>query len=200
MKISLSFLLLAFILSSCATSSVLVKKTEGIDFSQYKTYQVLAYVNKEDALNKKITISGANRALIEEAITESLTLRGMDTARQSDITLLYAVDIDMEKSYSRTTNYQAGGLYGGAYGNGYYSYSGGYYGGYGYNGSTAFSTVTEHNYEMGRLRLGMIDTKTGELVWLGSTSEQLKNKPNKTERQIQKVIRKIMMDFPISNH
>lgn len=209
MKISLSLLILTFILSACATSGVLTKKTEGVDYSQYKTYQIFPYVNEEDAINKKVKINKVNKKRIEDALMEALTLRGMDTAKQSDVTLLYAVDIDMEKSYSRQNNYHAGGYHGGGayyggggyYGGGaYYSYNNGHYGGYGYSYGVPYSTVEEHNYEMGRLRLGMIDTKTGELVWLGSTSEKLKNKPNKAERQIKKVVRKIMMDFPISNH
>lgn len=204
MKTTITLLLLTLILSSCATTGVMSKKTKDVDFTQYRTYKIMPYVNEEDALNKKIKINDTNKKRIEEAIMASLSIRGLDTATQSDVILLYAVDIDMQKSYSRTPNYSAGGYYnsyggtfGGAYGGTYYSYNGGYHGGYGYDGSTAFTSVEEHNYEMGRLRLGLIDIETGDLLWLGSTSEKIKDNPRKTEKQISRIVRKILMDFPI---
>lgn len=202
MKKLLVLPLVTLLLASCASMKTTSEKTEEVDFTQYKTYKILPYVNEEDALNKKITINDINKARIERALMESLTLRGLDTATQADMIILYALNVDVKKTYSANTTYMGGGPYYGGYSHGYgsyYGYRGGYYGGYGYGGG-AYTTYEENSEEIGLLRVGVVDPTTGKLIWLGATSERIKNKPNKAEKRINRVIRKIMMDFPITNH
>lgn len=207
MKKLLLLTIIAILAASCASVKT-TQKEEAIDFTQYKTYKILPYVNEEDVLDKKIQINSINRGRIERALMESLTLRGLDTAAQADMIILYALNIDVERTYSSNTTYMGGGPYYGGYNRGYgsyYGFSGGYYGGHGYGGAYgygggAYTTYEENTQEMGLLRVGVVDPKSGELIWLGATSEKIKNNPKKTEKRINRVIRKIMLDFPIKNH
>ena len=79
-------------------------------------------------------------------------------------------------------------------------YSGGY-GGYGYRGwggmggmGTATTTVSE--YLVGTLVVDIFDAKTKALLFRGTASDEISDKPEKNVKKVQKAADKMFKDFP----
>lgn len=174
--------------TACSTIKVTSDYDGSVDFSKYKTFKVMHFVNEEDLENNTMKISELNRKRTDEAISSELSIRGFAPGEAPDAIFLYAVDIDMQKSYSAHTNYVSGG---------YYGYRGRYYGGYGYGMGSAYTDVQEHEHLMGKLRISMIDAKTKELLWTGSAANEIKQNTSNPEKRINKVVARMMLEFPI---
>ena len=179
------------VFASCSTLKVTSDYDGSVDFSKYKTYKVMHFANEEDMATKNFKINELNRKRVEKFVSEELDARGFAAAETPDVFFLYAVNIDMETSYSAHTTHMGGGHYG---------YRGSYYGGYGMSGyglgGSSYTDVQENQYTMGRLRVSMIDAKTEQLLWTGSARDEIKGKKN-PEEKIAKVIARIMLEFPI---
>lgn len=179
------------VFASCSTLKVTSDYDGSVDFSKYKTYKVMHFANEEDMATKNFKINELNRKRVEKFVSEELDARGFATAETPDVFFLYAVNIDMETSYSAHTTHMGGG---------YYGYRGSYYGGYGMGGygmgGRSYTDVQENQYTMGRLRISMIDAKTEQLLWTGSARDEIKGKKN-PEQKIAKVVARIMLEFPI---
>jgi hypothetical protein len=78
-------------------------------------------------------------------------------------------------------------------------YSGGY-GGYGYRGwggmgmGTATTTVSE--YMVGTLVVDIFDAKSKALMFRGSASDEISDKPEKNIKKVEKASKKMFKDFP----
>ena len=126
-----------------------------------------------------------NRRRVEKAVANEAILRNLEQNEEPDALFLYAVDIDMKKSYSSHTTYNGGHHMG---------YHGRHYGGYGGSSQTH---VQETEHIMGRLRIAVIDAETEELLWMSSASDEIKGNTKKAEQNINKVIARMMLQFPI---
>jgi len=58
------------------------------------------------------------------------------------------------------------------------------------------TTTTVENYKVGTLVLDMYDAKSKQLVWRGSASDSLSDKPDKNEKNLEKSVDKMLKDFP----
>jgi Domain of unknown function (DUF4136) len=58
------------------------------------------------------------------------------------------------------------------------------------------STTTVQNYKVGTLVLDMFDAQNKHLIWRGSASDTLTNKPEKNENKLDKAVDKMLKDFP----
>jgi len=68
-------------------------------------------------------------------------------------------------------------------------------GGWGWSwGGTSTTTVNE--IPTGQLSVDIGDAKTKKLLWLGSASDTLSDKPEKNEKKIQKALDKMFKKFP----
>jgi len=81
--------------------------------------------------------------------------------------------------------------------NTFYSGMGGY--GYGYRGwgggmGTAQTTVSE--YKVGTLVVDIFDAKSKNLIYRGTASDEISDKPEKNQKKMQKVADKLFKDFP----
>lgn len=189
MKIFLSVIILVLTFTSCSSLKVTSDVSSDADFTKYKTFKVLHFVNEEDAEKKEYKMNELNRRRVEKAIANEAVLRNLEQNDKPDALFLYAVDIDMKKSYSTHTNYNGGHHMG---------YRGRHYGGYGMSSSQTHVQETEHI--MGRLRIAMIDAETEELLWMSSASDEIKGNTKKTEQNINKVLARMMMQFPIQKN
>lgn len=84
--------------------------------------------------------------------------------------------------------------------NTFYSGMGGY-GGYGYRGwggmggmGTATTTVSE--YVVGTLVVDIFDAKTKALMFRGTASDEISDKPEKNIKKVEKATKKMFKDFP----
>ena len=80
-------------------------------------------------------------------------------------------------------------------------YSGGGYGGYGYRGwggmggmGTATTTVSE--YLVGTLVVDIFDAKSKALMFRGTASDEISDKPEKNVKKVEKASNKMFKDFP----
>jgi Domain of unknown function (DUF4136) len=82
--------------------------------------------------------------------------------------------------------------------NTFYSDMGGY-GGYGWRGGgmgMSSSTTTESEYTVGTLVADIFDTKTKQLVFRGTASDEVSDKPDKNIKKIEKATAKMFKEFP----
>ena len=79
-------------------------------------------------------------------------------------------------------------------------YSGGY-GGYGYRGwggmgGMGTATTTTSEYLVGTLVVDIFDAKTKGLMYRGTATDELSDKPEKNQKKLQKASDKLFKDFP----
>lgn len=80
-------------------------------------------------------------------------------------------------------------------------YSGGGYGGYGYRGwggmgGMGTATTTTSEYIVGTLVVDIFDAKTKGLMFRGTATDELSDKPEKNAKKLQKASDKLFKDFP----
>jgi hypothetical protein len=80
-------------------------------------------------------------------------------------------------------------------------YSGGGYGGYGYRGwggmgGMGTATTTTSEYTVGTLVVDIFDAKTKQLMFRGTASDEISDKPEKNVKKVQKAADKMFKDFP----
>jgi hypothetical protein len=151
------------------------------DFSKYRTY-------------KWVPIKGADQPndltakQIKTAIDAELAAKGMTKTESDDANLYvgFQTAIGTEKEF---TSYNTGWGYGGGWGGGWYGYGG--------MASTTTYGSTSTVY-VGMLDLSMYDPEGKQLVWRGSASKtlDLKAKPEKKEKNINKAVAKLLKNYP----
>jgi hypothetical protein len=81
-------------------------------------------------------------------------------------------------------------------------YSGGGYGGYGYRGwggagmGMGTATTTESEYTVGTLVVDIFNAKTKALMFRGTASDEISDKPEKNVKKIEKASSKMFKEFP----
>ena len=80
-------------------------------------------------------------------------------------------------------------------------YSGGGYGGYGYRGmgrhdGMGTATTTTSEYLVGTLVVDIFDAKSKALMYRGTATDELSDKPEKNAKKLQKASDKLFKDFP----
>lgn len=139
--------------------------------------------------------SSFSRHRIQSAFDKALESKGlMRNTQHPDLLLQFHTYTQRVRK-----NYYGGGAYPlgaypmmgwGRFGWGYPYYGG--FGGYGYGGYPYSSTGTD-----GTLILDVVDTKTGDIIWQKAISGDVSN-PNRLEKQINKGVKKLMKNFPVS--
>ena len=68
--------------------------------------------------------------------------------------------------------------------------------GWGYRWGGGMSTTTVQNIPTGKLVVDIGDAKTKKLLWMGSASDTLSDKPEKNEQKLNKALDKMFKKFP----
>ena len=175
----------ASLFHSCSPVKVVTDTREGADFSNFQTFKVVHFVNEEDHQAQKFRINPMNRDRIKEAVTREAEARGMQYVENDpDILILWATDVDIEKSYSSHTDY-AGGAY--------WGYRGRYY----YGGGPAYTTTSEYKYYIGKLSIAVAQHEDDKMLWYGQGTKELSGDAGKAGETINLIVGKIMEEFPI---
>ena len=58
------------------------------------------------------------------------------------------------------------------------------------------TTTTVDSYKIGTLVLDMYDSRNKQLIWRGTASDTLSNKPDKDEKKLDKTVEKMLKSFP----
>ena len=183
---SLIFISIIFMMG-CASVKVVTDTKSDANFSNYQTFKVVHYVNEDDQQAQKYRVNPMNRTRIESAIASNADLRGMKKVESNpDVVIVWATDVDVEKSYSSHTTYSGGA---------YMGYRGRYYMG----GGPTYTTTDVNEYHIGILTIAIVEKESEELLWLGKGTKDISGDANKAEETINLFVGKIMEEFPIGS-
>jgi hypothetical protein len=116
---------------------------------------------------------------IESMIKKELVEGGLaEVDEDPDIFITYHFTSQEQKSYS-TSSFGYGGYWGG-------------WGGWGYGGpAMSTATTTEYTYEIGTLIIDAYDADEKKMIWRGTGTVTVKEKPEKQIKQVEKILKKI---------
>ncbi len=148
---------------------------KAANFAAIKTFQAKIATSWNNEIGEK-------RVLDE--ITQALTEKGWKSvdANPDALVLLHGAT---EKQKSLNTFYSGTGGYGG-YG----------YRGWGGMGGMGTATTTTSEYIVGTLVVDIFDAKTKGLMFRGTATDELSDKPEKNQKKLQKASDKMFKDFP----
>jgi hypothetical protein len=151
---------------------VSVDYDKGADFSRIKTFTVKIGTAWGNPLSEKRVTNE-----IEQALTAKGWTKAPEAAADAIVVLHGATQVkkDLNTFYS-------GGM-------GRYGYR---YGGFG--GGTAQTTVSE--YTVGTLVVDIFDAKSKNLLFRGTATDELSDKPEKNAKKLAKASDKMFKDFP----
>jgi len=172
---------LVIVLGLAATPAIAQKVTidyaHDFDFESAKTFQYVDTV-ESNAKNQLM----ADR--IEEMIKKEMREGGAtEVTENPDIYITYHVTTEENTRYNTTTMGYGG--YGGYYG------GWGGYGGMGGMGGMGSSTTTASNYTMGTLIIDAYEPTDKKMVWRATGTIEIKAKPEKQIKQVEKILTKI---------
>jgi hypothetical protein len=147
---------------------------KAANFAAIKTFQAKIATSWNNQISEK-------RVLDE--ITQALTEKGWK-AVDSNPDALVLLHGATEKQKSLNTFYSGGG-----------------YGGYGYRGwgggmGMGTATTTTSEYLVGTLVVDIFDAKSKALMFRGTATDELSDKPEKNQKKLQKASDKMFKDFP----
>ena len=178
MKKTLALLaVLALMTVPAMAQKVTVDYAHDFDFESVKTFQ---YVDTPD--------SNADNSMMDERIGQMILKELKEGGLQQvesdpDIYITYHSTSQENTSYN-TTSFGYGG-YGGGWG-GY-----GDYGWDGYGGGMGSSTTYATTYEVGTLLIDAYDAEEKKMIWRGTGTVTIKDKPEKQIKQVEKILTKI---------
>ena len=147
---------------------------KAADFTKYKTFAIKLGTSWNNPLSEKRVL-----AEIQQGLTEKGWTATTDDAKADAIVVLHGAT---EKQKSLNTFYSGG--YGG------YGWRGGW------GGGMSSSTTTVDEYTVGTLVVDIFDAKSKQLVYRGTASDEISNKPEKNAKKLAKASDKLFKDFP----
>jgi hypothetical protein len=137
-----------------------------VDFSQYKTYSWVKVQTSNPLWQQRI----------KDAVDAQLQAKGWQKVESgSDVALTAVGSTRDQQEY--TTFYN--GL-----------------GPWWWRGFGSETTTTVQTYRIGTLVLDMYDAKNHRLIWRGTASDMLSEKPSKNEKKLDKAVAKMFDKFP----
>ena len=175
MKIHALVVAAALSLSGSAfAQDVKVDFDKAADFAALKTFTIKIGTHWNNPLSEKRVLAEIQQGLVEKGWTVTT-----DDAKADAFVILHGAT---EKQKSLNTFYSGG--YGG------YGWRGGWGGGM----STATTTVDE--YLVGTLVVDIFNAKSKQLVYRGTATDELSDKPEKNAKKLAKASDKLFKDFP----
>jgi hypothetical protein len=171
------FALAAALALACAPAFAQDVKTDydkSANFAAIKTFDVKLGTSWNNEISEKRVL---------EEFVEALSAKGW-TKVDANPDALVVLHGATEKQKSLNTFYSGGGMYGG------YGYRG--WGGMGMG--TATTTTSE--YLVGTLVVDIFDAKSKALMFRGTASDELSDKPDKNKKKLDKAANKMFKDFP----
>ncbi len=149
---------------------VTIDYAHDFDFDSVRTFQ---YVDTEQT---DITDNPLMGDRVVGLIKSELREGGLTEVQENpDVYVTYHFISQERKSFSTTSMGYGGGYWGGWYG----------WGGMG------TSTTTEYSYEEGTLVIDAYDAKEKKMVWRGSGTVTVKEKPEKQVKQAENIVKKL---------
>ena len=179
-------MLIALLFSACSTLKVETDYDISHEFTKNSSYAVV-YNAKE----------GDNTLIydrIEESIKTNISAKGYKEVAKESAELIFVFHAHVTQMADIRTDYQTIGYgsfgYGGRWG----------YGGYG-GATMMIPSTTTYRWEEGQLIIDAYNPKTKKIVWRGIVKDEISGSsytPEETTKYINKVVSKVLKDFPIS--
>jgi hypothetical protein len=167
-------IVLAIVATPSLAQKITIDYAHEFDFSKVKTF---AYVETEDTnTGNSLTDDRIKNAILRELREGGLELVESD----ADLYVTYHIATKDITSFN-TTSFGYGG-----WGPGW-----GGYGGWGYGGSMGSSTTTATTYTEGTLIIDAYEPGEKKMVWRGTGTVTVKEKPEKQAKQIDKILTKM---------
>ena len=171
MRILRTCILLGFILLFPAILSAQKVETDfdhSVNFSQYKTFMWIKEPRMSDPLMRRRVV---------DAINAQLTAKGLQLVTEGG-------DLGVSANGATKEEHTLETLYSG-------------FGGWGWRGwGGGIATTIPESYTVGTLIVDLFDTRTKQVVWRGTATATLPDKPEKTAEKLNKAIEKMFNKFP----
>jgi len=173
-------IILTFTFFAAQAQKVTTDVDEFVDFTKYDSYQFLGWQDNSDQIMNEF-----DQKRMRDAFQSELNSRNLKLA-ESDGSLAISLYVVVTKETSTTayTSYHGGTGYGRR--------------GRGWGGGHSTTSYSESDYLKGTLVMDVFDSETKELIWQGVATGTVKEKPEKREKSIPKMVKKLMKKFPIS--
>lgn len=155
--------------TAAGAQDVSVDYDKAANFGAYKTFAVKLGTSWGNPLGEK---------RVTDEITSSLVAKGWQVAPPDKADVIVVLHGATEKKRSLDTFYTGG------------------YGGYRWGGMGGSSQTTVHEYTVGTLVTDMFDAKSKALIWRGTASDEISDKPEKNVKKLAKAGDKLFKDFP----
>lgn len=146
----------------------------GANFANYKTYSFVKIVENP-------AISQLNHQRILAAVEENLAARGLQQVDSGgDLMIGYQASVEKQEQYTTFNN----------------GIGPGWGWGPGWGGGSSISTTTSQIIPIGTLSVDMMDPAQKQLIWRGTVSDTLSDKPEKNADKIKKAVKKLFEKYP----
>ena len=146
---------------------------KNANFAAIKTFAVKIGTSWNNQISEK---------RISDEIAQTLTEKGWAAADEGKADAIVMLHGATEKQKSLNTFYSGYGGYG--------------YRGWGGMGGTGTATTTESEYLVGTLVVDIFDAKSKALMFRGTASDEISDKPEKNIKKVDKAANKMFKDFP----
>jgi len=166
---------LAFVGTAAFAQDVKTDFDKEANFSAIKTFNVKLATSWNNQIGEKRVI---------DEITQTLTAKGWTATDADKADALVLLHGATEKQQSLNTFYSGGG-----------------YGGYGYRGwggmgGMGTATTTTSEYLVGTLVVDIFNAKSKALLFRGTATDEISDKPEKNIKKMDKASNKMFKDFP----
>lgn len=190
-------LLMAFLLSTCATTSGVNIKTlrdDTVDYKSYKNFYLLPEPPTKENPYPTL-VKSFPRRVVENAVIRELEKRNYKQVKDQDSAeMLVAIQFslkDEQRTYVRasTTNYGY---------NGYDPYHAGHYyrSYYGYQTFTHRETIVEE-YRKGSMIIDLIDKEKNALIWESFAQGRAETDLDAIEAKVNRVVGEAFLEYPL---
>ena len=159
-----TFFTLLLVASFAFSASVNIDYDHNVKPGQYRTFTYV--VTKDTSLAEKDPLMHGRLVDGIKQMMKDLGLEEVESGADADVT--YHTTTKQGVNFSTTS-----------YGYGY---------GRGWRGGMGMSSTTAVPYTEGTLMVDIWDAKTNDLVWRGTSTQVLKSKPEKIEKQLDKAL------------
>jgi len=173
------------IAAGCSSLQVVTKQAEGVDMSQYKSFN---FDQTPDPDKDPVLFSEINQKYIRDAITKELRAKGYHKSKKPNLLISLYLRVEDKQEVVRMPGSYSGPRYYGGYG--YY----GYYSGYRYDEATTYTV----NTTIGTLIIDSVDTQKNELVWQGIARDVVKGPSNDPKKAIESIMQKVFKKYPLA--
>lgn len=179
----LTFAIVATLMAACSSVKITTDYDKTVDFTKLKTFEYYGWADGSDKI-----LNDLEKRRIEAAFGDEFKKRGLKYVESGGdmIVLLHIMTQDKTQYNATTTGMGYGGYYG--YGPRW---------GWGPGMTMSTTTVSEYNYTVGTLVIDIFDATEEKLIWESIATKTVDDNPETREKNVPKIIAKIMAPYPI---